>query len=88
MKISKYKVGPRRFVAFVDDYEIPTRPLANAFIYDVYINASFSTKVRAAQDLKIVLEYFDFIRINLESIVASGKLLTNQDISKFYELQK
>jgi hypothetical protein len=46
MNVSKYKVGSRRFIAFVDNNDIPVKALANSFLYDVFLNASFSTKER------------------------------------------
>ncbi|QPG07018.1 site-specific integrase [Salinimonas marina] len=84
MKVSVYPVGSRRFVAFVDENEIPIYPLANAFIYDVFLNASFSTKQRIAQELKIVLGYFESHGIDLEKRIAAGTLLSSTEISKFY----
>ena len=84
MKVSQFAVGTRRFVAFVNEDEIPVRPLANAFIYDEFIHAAFSTKVRVAQELKTVLDYFDSKSIVLESRMASDKLLTTPELTEFY----
>lgn len=88
MKVSQFRVGSRRFVALVGDHEIPVRPLANAFIYDYFLNASFSTKVRCAQELKLVLEYFSSISIDIEGRVASGSFLTASEVSAFYGVMR
>ncbi|TMO05489.1 site-specific integrase [Pseudoalteromonas sp. S558] len=84
MKISVYPVGSRRFITFVNEYQIPVEPLANAFIYEHYLNASFSTKIRIANELKIVLEYFQMFGIKLDKRIASGELLSASEISHFY----
>ena len=88
MKISKYKVETRRFIAFVNTHEIPVRPLSNAFLYDVFLNSSFATKERIANELKVAIEYFDSLSIDLEYRVASGKFLTSSEISAFYGKMK
>jgi integrase len=88
MNVSKYKVGSRRFIAFVDNNDIPVKALANSFLYDVFLNASFSTKERIAQELKTVLNYFNSISINIEERVNSGDLLTPSEISAFYGVMR
>ena len=88
MKVSKYRVGSRRFIAFVDEHDIPVCSLANTFLYDVFLNASFSTKARVAYELNLVLDYFSSISINLESRVNSGNLLTASEISAFYGMMR
>ncbi len=84
MKVSVYAALNRRFVTFVDQNEIPVQPFANAFIYEEFLNASFSTKKRVAYELRLILEYFDSIDINLEKRVSSGVFLTPNEINKFY----
>jgi len=84
MKISIYPVGSRRFVTLVNDSEIPIEPYANAFLYDDFLNAEFSTKIRIANELKLVLDYFYSINIKLDTRIASGELLSSSEISRFY----
>lgn len=88
MKVSQYKVGTRRFLAFVDKNEIPVYALANAFLYDEFFNASFSSKSRIAQELKVVLDYFAEISVDIEARVASGDFLTPAEISAFYNTMR
>lgn len=88
MKVSQYQVGVRRFVALVGEHEIPVRALANAFIYCEFLNASFSTKLRVAQELKITLDYFDSVSIDVEGRVAAGEFLTPSEISSFYGVMR
>lgn len=85
MKVSKFKVGYKRFVAFVDEMEIPVFPLANSFIYDEYLHSSFSTKERVANELRLILEYFHEAGIDLEERVGNGVLLSSQELSEFYK---
>jgi integrase len=85
MRVSKYKVGHKRFIAFVDEMEIPVFPLANSFIYDEYLHSSFSTKERVANELKLILEYFHEAGIDLDERVGNGDLLSNQELAGFYK---
>ncbi|MGC0118299.1 site-specific integrase [Pseudoalteromonas piscicida] len=84
MKVSVYAAGSRRFVSFVDENEIPVQPLADAFIYSEFLNASFSTKKRIAYELKILFCYFELHGVELSDRVASGNFLSSNEISCLY----
>ena len=84
MKVSVYASGKRRFVCLINEHEIPVQPLANAFIYDEFLNASLSTKKRVAYELKVVIGYFENNYIDLTQRISSAQFLTSSEISKFY----
>ena len=84
MNVSQYKVGSKRFIAFIGLNDIPILPLANTFLYDVFLNTSYSTKLRVAYELKTVLNYFDAEAIDLELRVSSGLYISANELSHFY----
>ena len=84
MNVSQYKVGSKRFIAFIGLNYTPIFPLANTFLYDVFLNTSYSTKLRVAYELKTVLNYFDAEAIDLELRVSSGLYISANELSHFY----
>ncbi|WP_149982392.1 site-specific integrase [Pseudoalteromonas rhizosphaerae] len=84
MNVSKYRLGDKRFIAFIDENHIPVEPLANAFLYTIFFHSSIATKFRIANELKIILNYFKSKAINLEERISTGELLTEAEISNFY----
>ncbi|WP_064667108.1 hypothetical protein [Pseudoalteromonas prydzensis] len=84
MNVSKYRLGDKRFIAFIDENHIPVEPLANAFLYTTFFHSSIATKFRIANELKIILNYFKSKAINLEERISTGELLTEAEISNFY----
>ena len=88
MRVSQYKVGTKRFIAFVGHNEIPVYPCPNAFLYQYFLNDSYSTKLRVAYELTTVLSYFYSLGINLEQRVSTGAYLTNAEIGRFCGMMK
>ena len=81
MKVKQYKYNSRPFYSIVDDMDCPVDPYVSCYINNSLIAKAPNTTKRYVNELLFILKYFD----DLPSRVSSGKFITQNEYSNFYD---
>ncbi|AYZ80262.1 TPA: site-specific integrase [Pseudomonas aeruginosa] len=85
MKVKRYQFNSLPFVSIVDEADCPIDPYVSCYLNGPLAAKSANTRLRYANELIFVLQYFSAKKINLVERVASGEFISQKEYMQFYE---
>lgn len=85
MKVRLYEFNSLPFVTIVDEADCPINPYVSSYLSGALAAKSANTRLRYANELLFVLQYFQSRSIDIPARVASGSLISLKEYSQFYE---
>ncbi len=85
MKVRQYQYNSLPFVSIVDDSDCPIDPYVSCYLNGSLSSKAPNTRLRYANELLFVLQFFFEKKINLPARVASGKLISHKEYMQFYD---
>lgn len=85
MKVRQYQYNSIPFVSIVDDSDCPFDPYVSCYLNGPLSSKAPNTRLRYANELMFVLQFFFEKKINLSARIASGKLISQKEYMRFYD---
>ena len=85
MKVRQYQYNSIPFVSIVDDSDCPFDPYVSCYLNGPLSSKAPNTRLRYANELLFVLQFFFEKNINLPARIASGKLISHKEYMQFYD---
>lgn len=85
MKLKRYQFNSLPFVSIVDDADCPIDPYVSCYLNDQLSTKSANTRLRYANELLFVLQYFSEENIDLPARVSSGVWISQKEYMRFYD---
>lgn len=85
MKLKRYQFNSLPFVSIVDDADCPIDPYVSCYLSGPLSAKSANTRLRYANELLFVLQYFSGKNIDLPTRVASGEFISQKEYIQFYD---
>ncbi|QTT87525.1 site-specific integrase [Pseudomonas chlororaphis] len=85
MKVRQYQYNSIPFVSIVDDSDCPIDPYVSCYLNGPLSSKAPNTRLRYANELLFVLQFFSEKKIDLPARIASGKLISQKEYMQFYD---
>ncbi|HBO1343766.1 TPA: site-specific integrase [Pseudomonas aeruginosa] len=85
MKVKRYQFNSLPFVSIVDDVDCPIDPYVSCYLNGQLSAKSANTRLRYANELLFMLQYFLEKNIDLPARVESGQFISHREYMQFYD---